>query len=80
MMEKAEKAPFFKYREVTGKSADEMAELLGVDRATIFRWENGKPPIPVNRLADAEKATGIPRRDLRPDIFAPSIEKEREAS
>lgn len=63
------RAPFARYRETTGKTPEEMARLFKVNRATIFRWELGKPPIPVKRLEQAEKLTGIPRKELRPDIF-----------
>ena len=46
---------------------DVLAETLGVDRTTLWRWETGE--VPVSRLADIERLTKIPRRKLRPDIF-----------
>lgn len=48
---------------------DGVAALFNVDRTTILRWEKGEPPIPVKRLDEVEKVTGIPRKRLRPDIF-----------
>lgn len=64
-----EQTPFAEYRKSTGKSPDEIAREFNVNRATIFRWEKGEPSIPVKRLPDAERITGIPRQKLRPDIF-----------
>lgn len=48
---------------------NEVADLFGVDRTTILRWERSDPPVPVKRLAEIEEKTGIPRWVLRPDIF-----------
>jgi DNA-binding transcriptional regulator YdaS (Cro superfamily) len=43
------------------------ARALGVTRSAISQWRN----IPVNRVIDIEKITGIPRAELRPDIYPP---------
>ena len=56
-----------KYRQKTGLTLDALALHLRVDKSTLWRWETGK--IPVYRLADVERVTQIPRRELRPDIF-----------
>lgn len=55
------------HRKKSGKTLEELASTLGVDRVTLWRWETGR--VPVSRLADVERITKIPRRDLRPDIF-----------
>jgi DNA-binding transcriptional regulator YdaS (Cro superfamily) len=60
-------SPLTVYRKTKGQTVDAFAELLGVDRTTVWRWETGK--VPVERLADIESVTGIPRAQLRPDIF-----------
>ena len=60
-------SPLTQYRNANGVSIESLAETLGVERTTVWRWERGR--VPVDRLPDVEKATGIPRRDLRPDIF-----------
>lgn len=60
-------SPLTVYRKAKGQTVDALAESLGVDRTTIWRWETGK--VPVERLADIESVTGIPRARLRPDIF-----------
>lgn len=42
-----------------------LARHLGVTRQAISAW----PVVPIDRLKDVEKFTGIPRETLRPDIF-----------
>jgi hypothetical protein len=42
-----------------------LARFLGVTRQAISAW----PVVPIDRLRDVEKFTGIPREALRPDIF-----------
>lgn len=43
----------------------ELARHLGVTRQAISDW----PVVPIDRLKQVEKFTGIPRERLRPDIF-----------
>lgn len=43
----------------------ELAEELGCLPSAISQWER----IPVNRVPAIERITGIPRRELRPDIY-----------
>lgn len=42
-----------------------LAALLGVSRAAVCMWRH----VPLHHLASVEKITGIPRRELRPDIY-----------
>lgn len=42
-----------------------LARELGVTRQAISDW----PVVPIDRLKDVEKFTGISREKLRPDIF-----------
>jgi DNA-binding transcriptional regulator YdaS (Cro superfamily) len=42
-----------------------LAGELGIARQAIYQWTI----IPVDRVKDIERITGIPRRELRPDIF-----------
>lgn len=58
------------FRKDRNLTVDEAAAMLGVNRATMLRWEVGDPEIPVKRLEDVERITGIPRQQLRPDLFA----------
>ena len=41
---------------------------------TVSRWETGERKIGVKNLADVAKLTGIPKRELRPDL-AESMEE-----
>jgi transcriptional regulator with XRE-family HTH domain len=62
-------SPIAQYRKANGETMKSLGEKLGVDKTTILRWESGSHPVPTKRLLDLEKATGIPRWVLRPDIF-----------
>ncbi len=46
----------------------ELARRLGVSRQAIYQWTE----VPVERAAELERVTGIPRSRLRPDLFAPN--------
>ncbi|WP_107341780.1 helix-turn-helix domain-containing protein [Agrobacterium pusense] len=60
---------FSNFRKGSGLTLDAVAELFKVDRTTVLRWEKGEPPVPIKRVAEIAAATGIPRHELRPDIF-----------
>ena len=55
------------YRKLKNQSLEVLSDALGVDKSTLWRWETGK--VPVDRLVDVERVTGLSRQDLRPDIF-----------
>lgn len=42
------------------------ARALKLSRAAIYRWDK----IPAERVVAIERATGIPREELRPDLYA----------
>lgn len=42
-----------------------LARKLGISHVAVLKWKN----VPVKRLAAVERITGIPREELRPDIF-----------
>lgn len=44
---------------------------LGVDKATVTRWAQKR--IPAERVVDVERLTGIPRHELRPDLYASGV-------
>lgn len=45
----------------------DLANALGVDKSLVTRWVQKR--VPVSRVADVERVTGIPREELRPDVF-----------
>lgn len=62
--------PLKKYREDQKPplSQAELARQLGVARPTVNRWENGERQIDVDLVRGVSAKTGIPARDLRPDL------------
>ncbi len=43
----------------------QLAAGLGIARQAVYQWKK----IPVERVADIERLTNVPRSELRPDIF-----------
>ena len=67
-------------REAAGKvgGVPKLARRLGVSRQAIYQWTE----VPVERAADLERVTGIPRSRFRPDVFkgaAPAAVKDSAA-
>src|SRR5262249_39983795 len=54
-------------REAAGKvgGVPKLARKLGVSRQAIYQWSE----VPIDRAADLERVTGIPRTRFRPDVF-----------
>jgi phage terminase Nu1 subunit (DNA packaging protein) len=46
----------------------QLAKLLGVEKSTVTRWDDNG--IPLKRVFEIEKETGIPREKLSPKYFA----------
>jgi DNA-binding transcriptional regulator YdaS (Cro superfamily) len=46
-------------------SASSLARLLGVTPAAVLQWKK----VPVERVPDVERATGVPRHILRPEFW-----------
>lgn len=61
------KSPLSRYRAAHGLTLEAVAGALGVNKSTVLRWEDG--PIPAERIIQIEQATGIPRHELRPDLY-----------
>lgn len=50
-----------------------LARMMGLAPCSIYQWGR----VPAGRVLDVERLTGIPRHELRPDIYpAPSPEGE----
>lgn len=61
--------PIRSFRKRHDLTLEALAERIGVHKSTILRWETRVVPLPVDRLAAISEVTGIPREELRPDIF-----------
>ena len=60
----SEKAAIKSAIKVAG-SADRLAVVLGITRQAIYQWSRA----PAERVLDIERATGVSRHDLRPDLY-----------
>ena len=54
-----------------GAALEQIAEAAGVKTSAVRHWTNGIRTIPAERVIAVEKATGVSRHHLRPDIFGP---------
>lgn len=45
----------------------DLADALKVERSTVWRWCAGR--LPAERVVEVERITGIPREQLRPDLY-----------
>lgn len=63
-------SPLRAYRHERGLSQDTLAATLGINKSTLSRWED-RQLVPVVRVLDVERVTGISRYQLRPDIYGP---------
>jgi transcriptional regulator with XRE-family HTH domain len=50
-------------------SQADLADLLGVARLTVVRWESGERKIDPSLIPTVTEKTGIPAKDLRPDLI-----------
>lgn len=60
---------FQKLLEKSGIKQSELARKLGVNKSTVALWILRR--IPAERVIEIERETGIPRGELRPDIYPP---------
>lgn len=51
-------------------SQRQLADLLGVKRTTVARWETGTRKVDKELLPKVSEATGIAPAELRPDLAA----------
>ncbi len=71
MTENKELTPVDKAAAAVG-SQTELARRLGLSRQSINRWKSrGHGTIPRKYVSAVSEMTGIPRRELMPDIFSP---------
>jgi transcriptional regulator with XRE-family HTH domain len=61
--------PLRKYRQDHEMTRAQLADKLGVGRPTVFRWESGTRKIDESLLPRITERTGIPAKELRPDLL-----------
>ncbi|MBB6306256.1 transcriptional regulator [Xanthobacter tagetidis] len=63
----AEKHPaLIRAIDVIGTAGD-LAAKIGITPQALSQWKQ----VPATRVLDVERITGIPRQELRPDIYGP---------
>ena len=55
------------YRTANKLTLEQFGARFGVHKTTVMRWEADGPP--AERALEIEKATGVPRWQLRPDLW-----------
>ncbi len=46
-----------------------LARKIGITRSAICQWDR----IPAERVIEIERATGVPRQELRPDLYPTTV-------
>jgi transcriptional regulator with XRE-family HTH domain len=59
----------FKYRLDHKLTQEQLAEQLGISKASVCRFESGVRKPSVKRVDKITELTGIPRHELRPDVW-----------
>jgi transcriptional regulator with XRE-family HTH domain len=68
----------YRERQVPPLTQDQLAELLGVSKGTVSRWESGNRKVDDDLLPSVSEKTGISPSELRPDLVA--LLQQREAA
>ena len=53
-----------------GMNLSQAAVLMGIDKSTMTRWAQDR--VPGELVPKFEEKTGIPRYEVRPDLFGPA--------
>lgn len=53
-----------------------LATALGINRVAVYQWKR----VPAERVRDVSRITGVPDYLLRPDLFDPPSDPERESA
>lgn len=58
--------------EKLGSGQAGVARLLGVTPQAVNQWVSNNRPVPARHVLTIERATGVSRHSLRPDVFGPA--------
>lgn len=64
-----------KWRTVT---ETDLAKALGVTPGAVWQWSQKR--VPAERVLEVERITGIPRHEMRPDLYPPPDNHSMEAA
>jgi DNA-binding transcriptional regulator YdaS (Cro superfamily) len=65
--------PLKTYRLANDQTQEALAAVLNVSVPTLSRWETRARQISAAQAVWIEKALGIPRHELRPDLWALTV-------
>jgi transcriptional regulator with XRE-family HTH domain len=67
------RSEFMRLRQAAGLTQQELAEILGVNRATVSLWENGRqvPQLTISQVKRLCSALGVQLDDLPDDFGRP---------
>lgn len=52
-----------------------LADLIGTTQSQVWYWlERSKRGVPAEFVLSIERKTGVPRTDLRPDLYPPALD------
>ncbi len=61
--------PNFMKKALEKRSQSDLARELGLTRQTVSSWARGVSKVRAENCEDFERVTGVPREEVRPDIF-----------
>lgn len=54
-----------------------LARELGISQPSVSDWRT-RGRVPAERVLDLERLSGVPRHDIRPDLYPPTVETARD--
>lgn len=61
--------PIRTFRDAKSLTLQQFGEMVGLRKALVWKYENGRLRVPAELVPKIEEATGIPRHQLRPDLW-----------
>jgi DNA-binding transcriptional regulator YdaS (Cro superfamily) len=61
--------PIRTFRDAKSLTLQQFGEMVGLRKALVWKYENGRLRVPAELVPKIEQATGIPRHELRPDLW-----------